>query len=198
MGGSHSKSLKRGMYFVLLWISHILISTGYISSTGEPQQLVATIFDTRALEDWVRRWKTTDLMRFPAEEVFKSIGGNFHSPPCLYPSPRHPRTTLPTDTVSIWHLRRPSGYRALFSCCMLRSSSCSLLGCYSALNFSPLAFPHWTANANYCLPWYLFLSKKMKAVIRFALSTRCSSEITYWFWQSSLPNCWGVIFIGVI
>lgn len=155
------------------------------------------MFDTRALEDWLRRQKTTDLIQFPAEEVFISIGGSFHSPPCLYPSPRHRRTTFPTEIVRIWHLRRWSGYGAMFSCCMLRSSCRSLLGCYSALNFSPLAFPHWAANANYCLPWYLFLSEKTKAVIRFALSTRCSSEIPYWFWQSSLPNRWGVSSSGL-
>lgn len=162
----------------VLYSHHILILTGHVSSASWPPWLVATIFDTRALEDWTGRQKVIDLIQFSAEETFMSISAIFHSPPCLCPSPWHPRTAFSTEIVRILYLCRWYGYGTMFSCCMVKCSCCSLLACHSALNSSPLAFPHWAANANDCLQWYLFHSEKMKAVIRFVLSTRCSSEIT--------------------
>lgn len=155
---------------------------------------MAVVFDTRTLENWMSNQKMTDLTQFPTGEVFTSTVSN--SPPYLHPA----LSTLKllnfshTEIVRMSYLHRWGGYRAVFSHFVVKFSCCSLPVFFSALNFNPLAFPYGAVNTNYCFPWHLFLSKKMKAVSRFVLSTRCSSEITYLFWWSP-SQLLGCIFI---
>lgn len=167
------------------WLLTLPVLSSYVG-------LVAILFDPRALEKWIKSQILTYWIQVFTGEVFISIFEIPQLSPIATPQPWAPRTCFLASQK--WNVTSSlvGRYGTIFSHCKVQFSYYYLLVFCSTLNFNPLAFPHWAANANYCLWWYLPLSKKMKTVIRFVLSTRCSSEIIHLFWWSPLPNCWGV------
>lgn len=159
--------------------------------------LVAILFDPRALEKWIKGQILTYWIQVFTWEVFISISDIPQHSPIATPQPWAPRTCFIASHK--WNATSSlvGRYTTIFSYCKVQFSCYYLLVFYSTLNFNPW-LSHTEQPTHYCLQWYLPLSKKMKTVIRFVLSTRCSSEIIHLFWWSPLPNCWGVSSSGVI